>query len=110
MSLKDAIQGKLPLGRRRASGWQVFKNNFLKMNPACVVCGGKKKLEVHHIVPVHVDRSRELDPTNVMTLCEAKKRGINCHLLIGHLGDYRRENQRVREDAFYMAERLRREA
>lgn len=49
-------------------------------------------MRVHHVVPFHVDPSRELDPSNLMTLCEAKKYGINCHLLVGHLGNWRRWN------------------
>ena len=34
----------------------------------------------------------ELEPTNLITLCECLSYGINCHLLVGHLGNYRNIN------------------
>jgi len=54
---------------------------------------------VHHVVPFHLAPDLELEPGNLLTLCESKKYGINCHQLIGHLGNYRRWNPSVREDA-----------
>lgn len=51
------------------------------------------------MVPFHEAPELELEPSNLMTLCERKKYGINCHLLVGHLGDYRRINPDVHGDA-----------
>lgn len=63
------------------------------------MCGGRKMVEVHHKVPFHVDPARELDPANLITLCESKKGGVNCHLFLGHLGNYKHANPTVAEDA-----------
>lgn len=35
----------------------------------CAHCGSLRKLEVHHVVPVHVDRSVALDIHNVVAVC-----------------------------------------
>jgi len=57
-------------------------------------CGRKEDLEVHHIIPVHKDPSKELDPNNLITLC-----GKTCHLMFGHLMDYKSWNPNVEEDS-----------
>jgi len=33
-----------------------------------------------------------------MTLCENKKYGINCHLLVGHLGNWQKINLTCKAD------------
>jgi hypothetical protein len=58
-----------------------------------------KKLEVHHIKPFHLHPELELEPKNLITLCENKSDGVNCHLLFGHLGSFRSFNVRVISDA-----------
>lgn len=97
------IQGnpkdKVPKGKRRSSKWRSVRADFLKQNPACSVCGGKKKLEVHHIRPFHLEPELELDPLNLITLCENDGDGVNCHLLFGHLGNFKSFNKNVRDDA-----------
>jgi hypothetical protein len=98
-AIKDRIVGKAPKGAKRASGWRKVRKQHLKNHPRCYVCGSKKKIEVHHIVPFHVAPDLELEPDNMMTLCERKKYGINCHLLIGHFGNYQRVNTNCRTDA-----------
>lgn len=56
------------------------------------------------MMPVHWDASRELDPTNFITLCE--KPSHNCHLIIGHLMDWMSRNTEVIPDAArYLAEK-----
>ena len=65
-----------------------MRKEHLKKEPRCVVCGSKKKVEVHHIIPFNLDPSFELCSDNLITLCENKKYGVNCHLLFGHLGRY----------------------
>lgn len=61
----------------------------------------KKGLHVHHIVPFHVDPSKELDPTNLITLC-----GKYCHYTIGHLMDYKSWNPNVIEDCKIYSEKI----
>lgn len=97
--LKHRLQGKLPGGKRRSKDWPEVRASHLKGHPTCAVCGNKKKTEVHHVRPFHIAPELELEPTNLITLCELKKKGINCHLLVGHLGNYSRENAECRVDA-----------
>lgn len=98
-AIKDRFHGKAPKGAKRSSKWREVRREHLKANPACEICGLKIKIEVHHVIPFHLAPDLELDPGNLMTLCENKKYGINCHLLIGHVGNYRNINASVRVDA-----------
>ena len=104
--VKDLVQGKTTLGKRRSPRWPKVRAEHLKNNPTCALCGGQKKLEVHHVVPFHIDATLELEPTNLITLCESKKGGVNCHLFIGHAGSYRRQNIYVRADVGMLQMRI----
>lgn len=77
----------------RSSEWKRVRKEFLKENPQCAACGRKEDLEVHHIVPYHISPERELDPSNLITLC-----GKYCHFVFGHLMDYKSWNKNVVED------------
>jgi len=85
-------------GTRRSSGWRKVRKEFIK-GKVCAVCGGSKDLEVHHIVPFNINPARELDPKNLIVLCDNKKNGVRCHLWFGHLGNYMLTNRTVRRDA-----------
>jgi hypothetical protein len=78
----------------RSSKWSQVRKNHLKSNDKCAACGTDKDLEVHHIVPVHINADLELDPDNLITLCSR-----SCHLLIGHLMDFKSWNPHVIHDA-----------
>jgi 5-methylcytosine-specific restriction protein A len=78
----------------RSPKWKTIRKYFLKDHPACEACGSTQNLEVHHIEPVHINPDRELDPTNLITLCDKY-----CHLAIGHLMNYKSFNKNVIEDA-----------
>jgi 5-methylcytosine-specific restriction protein A len=104
--LKDTLQGKVPLGKKRSAQWRNVRAAHLKAHPTCAVCGGTKTLEVHHIEPFHTNPTKELDPDNLITLCEAKRSGITCHQFVGHMGNYKWTNERVREDVEYIRGRL----
>lgn len=93
------MQGKTTMGKKRSPQWPKVRAQHLELFPACEVCGSVKKVEVHHIVPFSFDSSKELDPTNLISLCEFKKGGITCHLLVGHGGSYFKMNPNVKEDA-----------
>lgn len=96
--LLDVTQGKAPLSAARSPHWPAARAAWLKLNPTCAACGGRAKLEVHHRQPFHLDPTLELDPTNFITLCEA--RGfMNCHLMVGHLGNFKSFNAGVAEMA-----------
>jgi 5-methylcytosine-specific restriction endonuclease McrA len=105
--IKDKIQGKLPSGSRRSSRWNELRAEFLKEHPTCAVCNGKTYLEVHHIIPFFKAPELELDPANLIVLCESKKKGINCHLFFGHHGNYKYANEDVRTDAAHWNTKLR---
>lgn len=97
---KDILQGKVPVSSpRRSSKWPKVRNEHLAKCPKCEVCGGTKKLNVHHIKPYNHFPELELEPTNLVTLCEAKLKGVNCHLWFGHLGNYREINPNVIQDS-----------
>lgn len=97
--LIDAAQGKHPITHARSPHWPRARADYLRLHPVCEVCGGSEKLNVHHIKPFHLHPDLELDPNNFITLCEADKGGVNCHLHFGHLGNFRSFNVDVRADA-----------
>ena len=96
--IKDVIQGKADLGDKRSSKWASVRKKHIGENNVCAVCGGTKMLEVHHKQSFREHPELELEPSNLITLCEAKTNGANCHLLFGHLGNYRSINTNVDSD------------
>jgi 5-methylcytosine-specific restriction protein A len=97
--LIGAAQGKHPITAARSGHWSTVRKNHLALHPTCAVCGGTEKLEVHHRRPFHLHPELELEPTNLVTLCESGKGGVNCHLHFGHLGSFRSFNVDVLIDA-----------
>ena len=95
-TIKDKLQGKIPTRHKRASQWPKVRDQHLKDFPSCAVCGKKKKLQVHHKKPFHLHPELELLPTNLITLCE---QGSNCHLTLGHAGNFKGVNPDVEQDA-----------
>ena len=93
----DAAHGKHPIGTARSDHWPVVRKAHLKDHPDCAVCGGNEKLQVHHIRPFHIHPELELEPTNLVTLCESG--GSNCHLLFGHLKNFKSFNVNVLADS-----------
>jgi hypothetical protein len=83
----------------RVHAWRTLRAEHLRSEPQCAACGSRSRLVVHHIVPVHIDRARELDVSNLITLCEGYEYGVNCHLYHGHGGRWERWNPQVREQA-----------
>lgn len=82
---------------KRSSKWRAVRKRFLA-GKGCAVCGGRTKLEAHHKMPFHLDPSLELDPANLIALCEGSRQ-INCHLFVGHLGSFKSYNPSVHSDA-----------
>ena len=79
----------------RASGWRPLRKAHLEAHPCCEMCGRRDNVVPHHKLPVHLFPQFELDPENLITLCE---NAINCHLLAGHLGLYSSYNPNCEED------------
>lgn len=74
----------------RSPKWTNVRKEHLKNNPNCVACGRDKKLEVHHIKPVHLFPELELDPSNLVTFCADP-----CHIVFGHLMNFKSWNSNV---------------
>jgi hypothetical protein len=90
--------------RTRATGsrspqWSALRRRHIASNPRCAACGRSESVEAHHLVPVQVDKSRELDPSNLITLCGGSR---NCHLVVGHGWNWRT----YRPDAATLAEAM----
>jgi hypothetical protein len=86
-------------GVPRSNQWPGVRKEYLKKHPKCFVCLGEKEITVHHKKPFNIHPELELDPTNFITLCEEKRGGLNCHLFIGHLGNFQGFNPDVEVDA-----------
>lgn len=84
--LKDRITGKAPKGAKRNPRWHKLQQVIIAEHPYCSCCESTTKLRVHHIIPFWLAPWLEMKKKNLVVLCENKKYGINCHLLIGHLG------------------------
>jgi len=96
----------------RSPRWRTVEEHWLVDHNVCAVCGGIERLNVHHVEPFHLFPWLELaDGThdvyddngvnlgaiaNLITLCMGEK---ECHLKIGHGGDFRAYNPDVRHDA-----------
>ncbi len=83
-------------GAMRSSRWSGVRNAHLRLYPNCEICGKNKGLNVHHKMPFHLHPQLELDPNNLVTLCEDG--GMNCHITFGHLGNFKSYNASIDED------------
>jgi hypothetical protein len=84
-SITGAIREHIIKRFTRSSKWPAVRHHHLVLNPRCAACGGIKALQVHHIIPFDDRPDLELDYTNLITLCMAY---YDCHLHIGHGGNY----------------------
>jgi 5-methylcytosine-specific restriction endonuclease McrA len=87
------------LGNKRSDQWPKVRAAHLLKENWCRNCGTINRLEVHHVQPFHLHPELELDPTNFITLCEDSTDGAECHLKVGHLGNWKNFNPQVREIA-----------
>lgn len=93
-----------PMVCARSPLWAAARGRFVRDNPFCAACGSSLCLNVHHVKPYHLHPELELDPDNMLTLCEG--RVVNCHLLFGHLRSWHSWNVDVRADAAEMLARI----
>lgn len=80
-------------GDGRSPLWGKLRDEWIKEHGSCAACGGKTNLEAHHVVPFFVEPKLELDPGNLLTMCST------CHLVFGHLKNWKSWNPTVRFDA-----------
>jgi len=66
--------------------WEMTKAKraYIKEHKLCAACNYKKKLEVHHIIPVHIDITLACEQSNFITLCR------DCHFTFGHFHNFRK--------------------
>jgi len=86
----------------RSPQWRKVRDDFIKKQPRCQVCGTNDELNVHHIVPFHLDESLELEESNLITLCN--KNG--CHFSFGHLYNWKSYNPDIIKDVGYFREKV----
>ena len=83
-------------GGGRSSKWRKIRAEYIKINPVCEVCGKKRtlfnSLEVHHVIPVSIDKTKELDDNNLITFCREH------HFLFGHLRYWKSYNKEAKQD------------
>jgi len=75
------------------------KSKYKKMHNVCACCGYKKKLEIHHVIPVHIDKELACYPGNFITLCR------DCHFRWGHFHNFRTNwNPYIKEFCLYVSD------
>lgn len=90
----------------RSPRWPAVRAAHLALHPFCAACGGTEHLQVHHKKPVHLFPQLELEPDNLITLCEGPGRG--CHFIFGHLYSWFAFNPSVELDAHRMLGKVKR--
>lgn len=81
--------------KRRSSKWPRARNEHIRLNPTCAVCDGTRRTQVHHIRDFSTSPELELEPTNLITLCQKRYH----HIFLGHLHNWASINPDVVEDA-----------
>ena len=89
-------------GAARSGRWPALERKWLGLHPTCAACGNSEQCSVHHKRPFHLHPDLELDPANLITLCERHC----CHLMVGHCGDWHAYNPHVEEDSKVLRRRV----
>ena len=97
----DWWRGDGLLGAQRSSQWQRIRREYHDQNPLCAVCNTRKKIEIHHKHPFHLNPELELDKNNLISLCKEH------HFWFGHLGSYQSFNEEVEKDAVLFSAKIR---
>lgn len=92
------------LEARRPKAWRRAAKDYKRRHPFCAVCGLRKTLEVHDVIPYHLvedprSKSYEWWLANFISLCH------HDHHRLAHCGDprWRDYNPRIRELASTVA-------
>ena len=89
------------LGPRDTAAYKKAMAQYLFEHPTCQFCGKPGgKVEVHHTVPVSADPSRAADMSNMVTL----HRKPQCHLVVGHVGNFRDYNRNLAQVCLAMVD------
>lgn len=95
--IQPVVKVALKITHRRSGGWPAVRAQHLKREGWCRVCGSVVSLEAHHIIPFSVNPSLELNPGNLITICDRPE--TRCHLRKAHLGSWRRYNPNICREA-----------
>jgi hypothetical protein len=69
----------------RSPLWPAVRRHHLHLHSTCAACGTRWFVAVHHVKPFHLFPELELDPTNLISLCEGPIK--RHHLKVGHTVD-----------------------
>lgn len=86
--VRSAQKRERKKSRERSTRWPAARRKHIKAFPECAACGSRVGLQAHHVAPFHLAPERELDPTNLLTLCESVG-GLECHEFFGHGANFR---------------------
>ena len=103
---KPETTGVRHTGLSATPEYAAARAKHLRAHPSCACCGSVQNVEVHHVVPRHVSPSLECVPANLLTLCRSMRVGMDCHLVIGHLGNWLNCNPKAKDDAAWWRARL----
>lgn len=84
--------------------WEKVAHAHLKIEGSCQCCTVVRELEVHHVIPWHVDESLRFLESNLITLCRP------CHYRFGHWMKWTSYNPEIRALCQHIAEERRRVA
>lgn len=90
--LKGEAVGGMEARGDRSPQWRTVRDRYASAHPFCAFCGSSS-VDVHHIHPVHLFPSKELDPDNLVSLCRVH------HFIYGHGGDWKGFNPDVMVDS-----------
>jgi hypothetical protein len=71
--------------------WRKVRNIHVREEPYCQMCGIRKKLEAHHVVPWHLSPELRFERSNLITLCR------DDHYRFGHFLHWKDMNPNIRE-------------
>lgn len=81
---------------RRPASVTRAQHHHVARHPSCAACGSEVSVQAHHIDPYNKFPSMASNPDNFISLCE----GVNeCHLKVGHGGNWHYYNPTVVQDA-----------
>ena len=88
--IKNLFEDRI-FGAERNPRWVLLSRRYREDFPNCEVCGKKAK-ETHHIIPVHIDKSKELVWDNLLAVCR------ECHFSFCHFFSWKSFNKDIEED------------
>lgn len=63
------------------------KKAYATIRPECAICGNPSNIEIHHVIPVHIDISLACNFDNFVAACDTGNNG--CHRWLCHFGDFK---------------------